>query len=330
MAFGWDDAAGIGLALGGSALSGLFGGSKDPGPSQALQNSREDALNQMARYYDSFYGSNWRKAWGPGYGDGGSADLIAGKGGDKFSRFNYAPQGAGATAAGAGGGGAGNSQLYGGNTPYGTAPILHQLYGAQTAGLGENARTLNDYNTGAEQGYREAARFGTGQNAVIEGDAARALKNANAMSMARLNGMGLGGSTIATDALGANSAGNLRELTRAKADLADRATGLRLQQRNQATAGRAALQQGLNASNQNLRMMPIQGQLNAMGSPITNPYSVQGGSAPAGAQNSLLSSLGNTASQLGGLFLANSLYNPQTTVPDSYNNWSGSGFPRPH
>ena len=36
------------------------------------------------------------------------------------------------------------------------------------------------------------------------------------------------------------------------------------------------------------------------------------------------------ASQLGGLFRANSLYNPQTTLPDSYNNWSGSGFPRPH
>lgn len=321
----------IALALGGSALSGLFGGAKDPGPSEVHQNSREDALNQMARYYDSFYGSNWRKAWGPGYGDGGSADLISGRGGDKFSRYNYAPQGAGgAGAAGGGTGAASGNPLYGGNTPYGTAPILQQLYAAQAAGLGENQRAMNDFNTGSEQGYREAAKYGTGQNAVIEGDAALALKNANALSQARLNGMGLGGSTIATDAMGANATGNLRELTRAKADLADRATGLRLQQRNQSTAGRAALSQGLNQSNQNLRMMPIQGQLNAMGSPITNPYSVTGGAAPATAQNSLLSSLGNTASQLGGLYLANSLYNPQTTLPDSYDNYAAAGFPRPH
>ena len=265
----------LALAFGGSALSGLFGGSRDPGPSNVLQNSRADALRQSSRYLDAFYGSNWRGGQSTNFGSEGSQDMIDHGDGTAFAQFRYG-QGKGTY----GGREGGASSLQGGATPFGNAPILQQIYGATGQGLAENQRTLNDVNQGSEQGYREAARFGTGQNKVIEGDAALALKNANALSQARLNGMGLGGSTIATDAMGANSAGNLRELTRAKADLADRATGLRLQQRNQATAGRAALSQGLNSSNQQLRMMPIQGQLNAMGSPITSPYSVQGGSAP--------------------------------------------------
>ena len=258
----------IGLALGGSVLSSLFGGGKDPGPSNVLQNSRADALRQSARYLDAFFGSNWRGGWA---GDSGEQDVIDHGDSSKFSKFRWGQTSAtnpdGTFAKGASEGGSTGS-LWGGTTPFGNAPILQQIYGATNAGLGENARTLNDYNQGAEAGYREATRFGTGQKAVIESDAAKSLKDANALTMARLNGMGLGGSTIATDAMGANAAGNLRELSRAKANLADQATGLRLQQRNQATAGRAALQQSLNASNQNLRMTPIQAQLNTMGSGI--------------------------------------------------------------
>lgn len=304
--FGWDDALGIGLSVGGSALSGLFGGSNDPGPSGASQTSAKRALNQADLYRDAFYGDNWRSSLLGDSGINQQVDHGSGAGRAAF-RYGNAASAAGGSGTGAAGGAGGNSR-YGGQTPYGNLPILQQLYAAQAAGLGENSRTMNDFNTGAEQGYREAARYGTGQNAVIENDAARALKNANAISQARLNGMGLGGSTIATDALGANATGNLREMTRAKADLADRATGMKLQQRNTATAGRAALSQGLNASNQNLRMMPIQGQLSAIGGQVTNPFSAQGGSAPVQSQNSLLSGLGNTASQLGGLYLANSLY----------------------
>lgn len=310
----------LALAFGGSALSGLFGGGGDPGPSGVLQNSRKDVLGQSDRFLDAFYGQNWRNSL---YGDPGINAQIDGGDGTVRAGFRYGQ--------GAGGAGTTSGSRAGGATPFGNAPILSQMYAASRAGIGENARTLNDYNQGAEAGYREAAQYGTGQNAVIESDANKSLQDANAISLARLNGMGLGGSTIATDAMGANASSNLREKSRAKANVADQATGLRLQQRNQATTGRAALQSSLNSSNQNLRMMPIQGQLGALGSNVVNPYSVSGGSAPQGPQNGALANVGNLASNLGGLWLANSLYNGAGSgTPDSYDNYRSAGFPRPH
>jgi hypothetical protein len=289
-------------------LDGLFGGGGgDPGPSQVNLQSRADALNQSDRLLAAYYGSNYRKALGSNYGSmGTSAGETSKRGwGDTYAKYNYAPQtGAGAAGGAAGGSGSGgNSELYGGNTPFGTMPIYQQQLAAMQAGLGENARTLTDYNQGAEGAMREAQQFGTGQNAVIESDAAKALKDANAATQARLQGMGLGGSTITTDALGANAAGNIRELMRAKANLAQQATGLRLQQRNTNTAGRANLQQSLSASNQNLRDYPIRSQLAVLGSPVANPFSVQGGTAPAktsglGGVGSLLGTVGGFA--LGG------------------------------
>jgi hypothetical protein len=317
----------IGPAIGatGSLLSGAFGGAKDPGPSSVLQNSRADALTQSQRYLDAFYGSNWRQAQGPSYGQNGAYQQINGdsNSGNLTSNYNYTPGGrsgsGGQSAAAAGGsggyGGVGNPQLAGGNTPFGNAPILQQIQGASNAGIGENAGVLNNFNQGAEQGYRTAQNFGTGQNAVIESDAAKSLKDANAASLARLNGMGLGGSTIATDEMGANSAGNFRELARAKANLADQATGLKLNQINSATSGRAALQQSLNASNQNLRMNPINAQINTLGNSVVNPFAVGGGQAPGVAQNSTLGSLGNSLSQFGGLYTANNLYNQNNPNP---------------
>lgn len=305
------------LGIGGSLISGAFGGAKDPGPSASQQNSRYDALNQAGRYNDAFYGDNWRGGSGPS--SAGAWDWINAGDPTNFSNFRYGgpARSGGASASGGGvpgspaGGapsGGGGGSLYGGNTPYGTLPILQQLQLASQAGQTENNRSLQDFNQGSESAYRQAQQFGTGQQAVINSDAAKSLSNANARSSALLNRSGLGGSTLATDAIGANAAGNFREKARATADLADRATGLKIQQRNQATSGRAALSGQINSSNQNLRMMPINGQLNAMSSPIANPFSVQGGQAPATAQNGMLNSLGNTTSQLGGLYLAQSLY----------------------
>lgn len=286
------------LGVGGSLLSGAFGGAKDPGPSGASQTSAKRALNQSDRYNDAYWGSNWR---GSLQGDSGINQQVDGGDGTQRSQFRYGSGGTGGNLAAA-------ASLYGGTTPYGTMPIHQQLVNASGQGINENNQTLADYNQGAEQGYREAQKYGTGQNAVIESDASKSLAGANAATLARMQAMGLGGSTLTTDAMGANAAGNFRELSRAKANVADQATGMKLQQRNTATAGRAALSQGINSSNQNLRMMPIQGDLNAIGNQVVNPFSAQGGSAPATAQNGILNSLGGTASQLGGLYLAKSLY----------------------
>lgn len=309
MPFGIDDALFGGLlAGGGSALSGAFGGNKNPGPSKTLQLSREGAFNQANNYKDAFYGTNWRKGLGPN--EEATAQSI--KSGDLTLAKNVTyPGGRGGRGGNAGG------SLYGGSTPYGTAPILQQLYGASNAGLREGQQSLNDYNAGSEQAYRLAAQYGTGQNKVIEADAAKALKDANAMTMARAQRSGLGGSSYATDMLGANAAGNLREMMRAKSESADRATGLKLQQRNQANTGRAALQQQVYGRNDQMRMLPIQGQLNTLNSRIVNPVSIEGGSAPEQPQNGMLAQLGNTAGTLGGLFLAKGLYDRpnQTRTP---------------
>lgn len=302
----------LALSLGGSALSGLFGGARDPGPSNVLQNSRADALAQSGRYLSAFYGSNYRGGEGPA--SAGSWDWINGGDPSNFSNFRYGDGTngrAGTTAAGngPGAGGAGSTGLYGGTTPFGNAPILQQMESASTAGQREGQNSLNDFNSGSEQAYRQAQNFGTGQAAVTRQNAALALKNANAQSLARLNGSGLGGSSIASDQLGANSASNTLGLNTALANLNDQATGMKIQQRNQSTAGRAALQGQIGARNDALRMMPIQGQLGALGSPVANPFSVQGGSAPVNSSNQMLTNLGNTGSQLGGMYLANSLYN---------------------
>lgn len=301
------------LGLGGSALSGLFGGSRDTGTPEAqkwigIQN--DDRAN---RYLDAFYGSNHRKSANPAYGSGSVTDYYFPQAGaaDRFSNFNYTPGGAsgqGAAGSGTGGGATGrNNPLWGGNTPYGNLPILQQLMLASQAGMQEGQGSLNDFERGSEQGYREAARYGTGQNQVIDEDYRKSLKDANAVSLARLNGMGLGGSTIATDAMGANATGANRERARAKADLAQRATGFKLDQRNKQTSGRAALQQQVYGRNDQLRMLPIQGQLNALSSQTMNT-GLPNGSSGSAPQNSLLASLGGTASQMGGLLLAKQLY----------------------
>lgn len=318
MPFGIDDALlGGALAGGGSLISGLFGGSKQGGIPKITNLSREDAFRQQNRYLDAFYGSNWRA----GLADDGTHQSV--KNGDLTQARNFRYGG------GTGQGGANARSLRGGTTPFGNLPILQQLYGASGQGLNANAQTLNDYNRGQEGAYREAQKFGTGMNAVIESDAKKSLADANARSLARLQGSGLGGSTLAVDALGANAAGNVREMARAKANLANQATGLRLQQRNQATTGRAALQTQLNQSNNALRMVPIQAQLNTLGSPIVNPGSINYQQAPQ-QQNNLGQTIGDTLGQLGGLYLGNSLYNRRNnsqTAADIGNYIFGSDLP---
>ncbi len=113
--------------------------------------------------------------------------------------------------------------------------------------------------------------------------------------------MGLGGSTITTDALGANSAGNLRELARAKANLAQQATGLKLQQRNTNVQGRANLQNSLNQNNQYLRNLPIQSQLQVLMSGVNNPFSPTGGTTTPGQSG--VSGFGSLLGELGGFAL---------------------------
>lgn len=284
-------------------LSDLFGGGQgDPGLSTGAKSANAQSWDQTSRLLDAFYGSNYRKSYGSNYGSRGTGAEETSKAGwgDTFARFNYSPQSGSGTGGAAGGSAStgGNTGLWGGNTPYGNAPILQQIMQAATQGIGENQRTLSDYNRGAEGAIRTAQKYGTGQNAVIDADSAKALADANAITLARMNASGLGGSTLTNDQMGANAAGNIREKLRAKADLADRATGVKLQQKNIANQGRAGLQTAMNASSQALRMSPIEAQLRVLQGQVVNPFSPSTQSAPQ--DTSALSGLGSVLGSVAG------------------------------
>lgn len=338
--FGIDDAIiGGALAGGGSLLGGLFGG-RDNAGSEYIRNSNVWSVAQANALKDAFFGSNWRKAANASaYGPEGSRQSVWGEQGmhssDPMSQFNYSRRdgtsgmspGALARAAGGSGGyssapaGVGNPELYGGNTPYGTLPILQQIEQASQSGLdsdqaelGRFDRETNDIDRLGESQYKEAARYGTGQEKVIRGDAAKALTGANRLSIARATSMGLGGSTTTLDELGANSAGNFREMERALANNAQAASGMKIQARQNQTSNklqRSGQRESLytttaDRANQ-FRMAPINATLGVLGSSTANPNYASAGGAPQ-SQPSLGASLGNTASSLGGLFLAKGLF----------------------
>lgn len=315
------------IAAGGSLLSGAFGGSKDPGPSAALQNSRADVDEQRSRLLDAFYGTNYRKSYNNAqYGGDGWGNAVAGKAGAgaQIANFNYAPGGAGG-AGGSAANGSGASGQWGGNTPYGNAPILQQIMQASQQGISADQGAMANYGGAitrlGESGYRTAQQYGTGQNAVIDADSAKSLKDANALTQARMLSSGLGGSTLTTDEMGSNAAGNIREKLRAKAAVAQQASGMKINQRNT----QAQQQQGLSAlyntfadrANQ-LRNAPINAQLQVLNSGVVNPFSVQGGSGPVGSTNGALGSLGNTLGTVGGSMLGRNLYNNYGQQSNSY------------
>lgn len=311
MPLGIDDAIfGGALSLGGGLLSGL-GGGESRRESRTVKNARADTRMQANRLLDAFYGSNWRGSIGA-TGEREQTDHEWDI--NKVRDFRYPGQ------AGAGRGPGGRSALWGGTTPFGNAPILQQLLGVSGQGQREIAKAQQDYEREQEGAMRDVAKYGTGQAAIIDADAAKALRDAQAVAMARLQGSGLGGSTLASDALGSISANNLREKARAKANLADRATGMKVQQRNTRAGGRAALQQWGTQANSQMRMLPIQAQMDVLNSRVANPFTPSLAEPQAQQNSTLANTLGNAAGALGGIYLAKSLY--PTKTPQSNANLS--------
>lgn len=113
-----------------------------------------------------------------------------------------------------------------------------------------------------------ALGFGKGANASIDEQTAHDLKAANAQTLARLNAMGLGGSTLATDSLGANNERFSRGARAQKVGVQQATTDRRMSARSARV--------GVGASNleRNTRLAqdPLNLEYNALNSSIMNPF----------------------------------------------------------
>jgi hypothetical protein len=187
-------------------------------------------------------------------------------------------------------------------------PAMQQL--AEMADQSDrfDAQTLTGYERDADQVVREATKYGTDQTKVVNDAAGLALKNANAKTMARLNSMGMGGSTILTDAMGANAGTIERGRAANVADIAGRATGYKTQALTQRAGGRSALRSSMLDRRNSLRGGIANTKLDLAnnaariwtGTNIPQPPGVSGlGSALAGG--------GNALGSIGGVLLGKAL-----------------------
>lgn len=290
--------------IGASALSGFLGGNKKPGLDNSVYEERAGAQGQSNRLLDSFYGSNYR-AGEPG---AWAADWEAVKHGNAgpTGAFRYgSPNGVG------GPGSFSASSLYGGTTPFGNKPILQQIQEAAQQGISMDQLYMGDFDRESQGINREAQKYGTGREAVIRGDADRALKDAQAQILARSAGSGLGGSTVEAGSLSGAASDNFRERERALTDQAEKATGFKVQTRQRQQGARAALYDSFSGRGNALRMAAPNAQLSVLQSPVANPWSGVTGSpiaqGPSPLQQGLQSGI-NTFGLLGGQHLASNLY----------------------
>lgn len=188
-------------------------------------------------------------------------------------------------------------------------PAMQQLMELADQSQASDSQALATYERDMDRTVREATKYGTEQTRVVNDAAALALKNANATSIARMNRMGLGGSTLLTDAMGANAASIERGRAANAADIAGRATGLKIDTIANRARGRASLYDTFASRNNNLRTGIANTKLSLAGQDAGiftgQPVFQTGANSGVGTA---LTSLGNTAGTIGGVLLAKDLY----------------------
>ncbi len=219
-------------------------------------------------------------------------------------------------------------------------------YDRQSAGLQDSYRGA--FNDAAQRGAgleSMAAQWGQGQDKILAEDAARQLAGANRTSLARLGAAGFGNSTAVGNQLSGNALASGRDLTRAKASLAqaqlDRQMGARaqtnqslggLQSNNlsllasraggrtglqtgnldtmrQRLTGRTGLETDTLNRNVGLRQQPLNTRLSLLTNPLMNPgTNIQTSSfySPSGT-GSTQSAFGGFLGNIGGRLFSNGL-----------------------
>lgn len=351
---GW--AAALGLVGGGALLSGLGGAFGASSANKAGQRAFNQSLDMYERQQQnllgllygnaapnaSFMGGTWgsdgrfhpgfqpetqyvpssgagQGIWGPNHpsatdGSGGGQRNAGSPG------FNIAPAGNGLLArmyAVAQKHGQGADQIMG---QYDDS--TNSLLGQMTAGTNR----LEGLGAGAEGMARQ---WGVGREKIIRDDAARSLKDANAMSDAALVAGGFNSPTMRAGNYAGNASENERIKQRALQDLSesqiDRQLGARqnrtstlasrLGMSDQIAAGRSSDRTGLLAQFLNqrtaLESAPLQTELQAGMSSIMNPWLGNNMSSYNPGQSALGSALrtfGNIGTGLGGFLAANQLW----------------------
>ena len=181
------------------------------------------------------------------------------------------------------------------------------LYGQAQRGFENDAGRISGMAAGAEG---IARGYGTGANAIIDAQTARGLMAANALTQARLNASGLGGSTFsanqqANNTLNANL-GAAQQKNEVRRQTTDRVLGARQDRvgtERALSSARTGLATGRAALFDTSRRANTEFQNRALQSPIMNPWLGQStsqyypGSSPGG---SLFATLGTGLAGLAG------------------------------
>lgn len=160
------------------------------------------------------------------------------------------------------------------------------------------------------RGMGLAAAYGRNRDAIIRNDSADSLNRANGLAAGRLAASGIGSSTIASSAFGDIERRNQNDTQRALQDSADASIDRQISANDSQTGreyGRDAIRTQLGQQSlgdrYRYRTAPLTLAMQAMQSPIINPYLGQsaGNSAGAGVSGlgSALNGVGNTLSLLG-------------------------------